>query len=87
MEADLVFLIGTRTDSVTTLNWTLPAKPEQGGPAVIQLDMEPWEVGNNYRAAVPLVGDARLALQDLLAAVENPTAVGARNASRIARAR
>jgi acetolactate synthase I/II/III large subunit len=84
MEADLLFLIGTRTDSVTTLNWTLPAKPEQGGPAVIQLDMEPWEVGNNYRAAVPLVGDARLALQDLLAAVENPAAVGARNASRIA---
>ncbi|MGI8858289.1 MAG: thiamine pyrophosphate-binding protein [Thermomicrobiales bacterium] len=84
MEADLIFLIGTRTDSVTTLNWTLPAKPEQGGPAVIQLDMEPWEVGNNYRAAVPLVGDARLALQDLLAAIENPTAVGARNASRIA---
>lgn len=84
MEADLLFLIGTRTDSVTTLNWTLPAKPEQGGPAVLQLDMEPWEVGNNYRAAVPLVGDARLALQDLLAAVENPATVGARNAPRIA---
>lgn len=84
MEADLLFLIGTRTDSVTTLNWTLPAKPERGGPAVIQLDMEPWEVGNNYRAAVPLVGDARLALEDLLAAVERPAAVGARNAPRIA---
>lgn len=84
MEADLVFLIGTRTDSVTTLNWTLPAKPEQGGPAVIQLDMEPWEIGNNYRAAVGLVGDARLALQDLLTAIEEPAAVGRRNAARIA---
>ncbi len=84
MDADLVFFIGTRTDSVTTLNWTLPAKPEQGGPAVLHLDMEPWETSNNYRTAVPLVGDARLALDDLLAAIDIPATVGQRNASRIA---
>jgi acetolactate synthase-1/2/3 large subunit len=83
-EADCIFFIGTRTDSVTTLNWSLPARPEQGGPAVIQLDVEPWEVGNNYHAAVALVGDARLALDDLLAAIDDPAAVGKRNAERIA---
>lgn len=84
MEADLVFFIGTRTDSVTTLNWSLPAKPERGGPTVVHLDVEPWETGNNYRAAVPLVGDARLGLDDLLSAIDDPTATGQRNASRIA---
>src|SRR5690242_9172119 len=84
MDADLVFFIGTRTDSVTTLNWSLPAKPERGGPAVIHLDVEPWEVGNNYHAAVPLVGDGRLALDDLLAAISSPSEVSERNAPRIA---
>ncbi len=84
MDADLVFFIGTRTDSVTTLNWSLPARPERGGPAVIHLDVEPWEVGNNYHAAVPLVGDARLALDDLLAAISSPSEVSERNAPRIA---
>ena len=84
MDADLVLFIGTRTDSVTTLNWSLPARPEMGGPTVIQLDVEPWEVGNNYRASVPLVGDARLALQDLLDATSDPAAIGKRNAARIA---
>ena len=83
MDADLIFFIGTRTDSVTTLNWSLPAKPEDGGPAVIHLDMEPWEVGNNYRAAVPLVGDARLGLEDLLSAIANPAIIGKQNLSRI----
>ncbi len=81
--ADLLILIGTRTDSVTTLNWTLPAKPEAGGPTVIHLDVEPYETGNNYDA-LPLVGDARLGLDDLLTAVENAAAVRARNAGYVA---
>ncbi len=84
MDADVAFFIGTRTDSVTTLNWSLPARPEAGGPTVIHLDVEPWEVGNNYRAAVALVGDARLALDDLLDAINDPARIGARNAPRIA---
>src|SRR5579884_368597 len=81
-DADLVLFVGTRTDSTTTHHWTVPAP--HGGPAVIQLDVEPWEIGNNYRLLVPLAGDAKLALRDLLAAVERPDRVTARNAVRIA---
>lgn len=65
--ADLVIFIGTRTDSVTTLDRTLPA---QGGPRIIHIDVDPWQPGNNYRTLVGVVGDAKLALRDLLEAVD-----------------
>ncbi len=60
---DLLILVGTRTDSTTTLNWTLPKK--HGGPNVIHIDVDPWQIGNNYKTDVGLVGDARLVLEDL----------------------
>lgn len=60
---DLLILVGTRTDSTTTLNWTLPAR--HGGPAVIHIDVDPWQIGNNYKTDVGLIGDARLVLEDL----------------------
>ncbi|MDQ3779233.1 MAG: thiamine pyrophosphate-binding protein [Chloroflexota bacterium] len=80
--ADLILFVGTRTDSTTTCHWTLP--PLHGGPTVIHLDVEPWEIGNNYRLQVGLAGDARLSLQDLLVAIERPERVAARHRQRIA---
>lgn len=68
--ADLVIFIGTRTDSVTTLDWSLPA-PD--GPRMIHIDVDPWQPGNTYRAEVGVVGDAQLALRDLLEAVDVST--------------
>jgi len=65
-EADLLLLIGTRTDSTTTLNWTLPAK--RPGPTVIHIDVDAWQIGNNYQTAVGLIGDAEASLLDLLSA-------------------
>jgi acetolactate synthase-1/2/3 large subunit len=79
--ADLVVFVGTRTDSTTTHHWHVP--PMEGGPAAIQLDVEPFEIGNNYRLAVPIAGDAKLSLIDLLAAIDRPTEIGARNRPRI----
>ena len=66
-EADLMVLIGTRTNSVTTLNWTLPPK---GQINVVQIDIDPGQVGQNYRADASIVGDAKLVLKDLLEAVD-----------------
>ena len=80
--ADLVVFIGTRTDSTTTHHWTLP--PLAGGPAAIQLDVEPYEIGNNYRLVAPLAGDAKLGLMDLLAAIDRPERIKARHQDRIA---
>jgi acetolactate synthase I/II/III large subunit len=75
-EADLMLLIGTRTDSTTTLNWTLPAKGP--GPIVVHIDVDAWQIGNNYQTAVGLIGDAEATLKDLLSAFGRQPADGDR---------
>ena len=62
-QCDLLILIGTRTDSTTTLNWTLPAK--RPGPRVIHIDVDAWQIGNNYETTVGLIADAKASLEDL----------------------
>ena len=79
-DADLVLYVGSRTDSTTTCHWTLP--PADNAPKVIQVDIEPFEVGKNYPLVVGLLGDAKLTLAALLEAIARPGAVGARNQAR-----
>lgn len=79
--ADLIIYVGSRTDSTTTHHWSVPEISNP--PAIIQIDVEPFEIGNNYRLEVPLAGDAGLTLLDLLDAVDDLAAVGARNRARI----
>jgi len=64
-EADLVFFIGSRTGGQTTVNWKIPGT----GTQVIQLDIEPLELGRNYPNSVSLAGDAKAKLQLLLAVI------------------
>ena len=66
-DCDLMILVGTRTDSTTTQNWTIPPKSRK--PTTIHIDVDPWQIGNNYQTAVGLIGDAKLALADLTAAL------------------
>ena len=75
-EADVVLLVGNRTNQNGTDSWKL--YPE--GAAFIHIDVEPQEVGRNYEA-MRLIGDARLtlaALTDRLEAMD----LGARHAAR-----
>ncbi len=65
--ADAVLYVGCKTDSVTTEHWTLP--PRATEKVIVQLDVDPVEVGRNYAVAAGLVGDARLGLADLLGAL------------------
>jgi acetolactate synthase I/II/III large subunit len=81
-DADLVLYVGSRTDSTTTCHWTLP--PIDHPPSVIQVDIEPFEVGNNYPLIVGIIGDAKLILAALLEAIPRPDVVAARNQPRIA---
>ncbi|MBI3763889.1 MAG: thiamine pyrophosphate-binding protein, partial [Chloroflexi bacterium] len=67
--ADLVMFVGCKADSVTTLNWTLPAG--DGSVTIIQIDVDPGEIGNTYPVAAGVVADARLALQALVAEVKS----------------
>jgi acetolactate synthase-1/2/3 large subunit len=64
-EADLVFFIGSRAGGHTTANWRIP----RAGAAVVQLDIDPAEIGRNYPAKVGLCGDAKATLRQLIEAV------------------
>ncbi len=63
-EADLVIFIGSHTGSQVTLDWRIP----RPGTAVIQIDLDPSELGRNYPASVCLLGDVKAVVQQLLGA-------------------
>ncbi|MFZ4806240.1 MAG: acetolactate synthase catalytic subunit [Hyphomicrobiaceae bacterium] len=63
-EADVILLVGNRTNQNGTDSWTLYPK----GRRYIHIDIDPMEVGRNYEA-VRLVGDAKLALEALTQAL------------------
>ncbi len=67
-ESDLLLFVGTRVNYVTTNDWSVPPKNFAG--KIIQIDVDGGEIGNNLRVDVGLCGDAKLALGDLIAAVE-----------------
>jgi len=62
-EADLVFYVGSKVNYVDSANWTVPDRNQP--PKIIQLDIDPTELGNNYPISVGLCGDARLTLESL----------------------
>ena len=61
-EADLVFFVGSRAGGQVTHFWRIPP----AGTQVIQLDIDPVELGRNYPNAVSLLGDARVTLRHLI---------------------
>lgn len=63
-EADVVLLVGNRTNQNGTDSWSLYPRNAR----YIQIDIDPSEIGRNYEA-VRLAGDARLALEALAAAM------------------
>ena len=62
-EADLVFLMGTKTGQLAYADWTLFAP----GTRIIHLDIDPTEPGRNFIPDAVLVGDIRETLRALLA--------------------
>lgn len=68
-DSDLVFFIGSRAGDMTTDHYTTPRK----GTPVIQLDVNPGEIGRIYPVKVALVGDAMVTLSRLLEAVSVQT--------------
>ncbi len=64
--ADTVVFVGCRAGSVTTERWRHPAP---GAARIVHLDADPAVIGASYRPDAAVVGDARLALEALDAAI------------------
>ena len=60
-EADVVFFVGSHAGGQVTANWRIPAV----GTQVIQLDIDPEQLGRNYPNMVPLLGDAKVTLRQM----------------------
>ena len=67
-ESDLVFVVGCRLSEVTTQSYRLPHRNQ----AVIQIDLDPGEVGAVVPVERGLVADARSALAALLTQAPSP---------------
>lgn len=65
-EADLVVFIGSHTGSQVTLDWKIPSI----GTPVIQVDIDPSELGRSYPTKVALLGDAKATLRRLMEVLE-----------------
>jgi len=81
-EADVVLLAGTKAGSGPTFGWTLPS----AGQAIVQLDLDPAELGRAFPVAAAVLADARPGLRGLLTALDEATGAPDRAAwrSRIA---
>jgi acetolactate synthase-1/2/3 large subunit len=63
-EADLVIYVGSDTGDQVTNNFTLP----RPGVPVIQIDIDPAELGRNFAGAIGLLADPRAAMEQLTTA-------------------
>jgi acetolactate synthase-1/2/3 large subunit len=63
--SDLVIFIGSHTGSQVTNDWRIPPT----GTPVIQLDIDPAELGRNYPNKVSVLGDAKVSTRRLIEAL------------------
>ncbi|HET9999631.1 MAG TPA: thiamine pyrophosphate-binding protein [Ktedonobacteraceae bacterium] len=64
-EADCILYLGTKVNSLVTLKGTIPARGQ--AVTVLQLDVDPNELGNNVLATIAACGDLKESLAALLA--------------------
>ena len=70
-EADCLFYLGTKVNSLVTLKGTIPA-PGQS-VTVLQIDIDPHELGNNVPATIAACGDVKESLAALLGIARSRT--------------
>jgi acetolactate synthase-1/2/3 large subunit len=74
-EADVLLYIGCKMGSVSTINWTMPSENSSkiGGSKILQIDLNPEMLGNNFQNTLSVAGDAKLVVQDLLTLLKAKT--------------
>ena len=60
-ESDLVIYVGSAVGDQVTHNWKIPKE----GTQVIQIDINPSELGRNYRSTLGILGDAQVTVKKL----------------------
>ncbi|MGI6096907.1 MAG: biosynthetic-type acetolactate synthase large subunit [Dethiobacteria bacterium] len=65
-EADLIVAVGARFDDRVTGKLETFAT----GAKIVHIDIDPAEIGKNVRADIPIVGDVRLVIEELLCKVK-----------------
>ena len=63
-EADTLLYIGCKMGSVSTIKWTMPSSPKNR--KILQIDLNPVMLGNNFENTLSIAGDAKLVAEDLL---------------------
>jgi acetolactate synthase-1/2/3 large subunit len=71
-ESDTLLYIGCKMGSVSTINWTMPANADQR--TILQIDLDPEMLGNNFKNALSIAGDAKLVAEDLSILLKSRTA-------------
>jgi acetolactate synthase-1/2/3 large subunit len=66
--ADLALFVGSQTGGLLTHFWRIPP----ANTPVIQIGIDPSDLGRNYPGAVSLLGDAKLTLEALIALTGEP---------------
>jgi acetolactate synthase-1/2/3 large subunit len=69
-QADVILALGCRFSDLHTSSWTPGMTYNIPPTRLVQVDIDPQEIGRNYPVAVGVVGDCQLVLQQILAAVK-----------------
>ena len=62
LQADLGLALGTRFNNVGTAAWRIPDRKTQ----LVQIDIEPTQIGRNYTVDLALTGDIKAILREML---------------------
>ncbi len=63
-EADTLLYIGCKMGSVSTINWSMPSQGSD--QKILQIDVNPEMLGNNFQNTLSVAGDAKLVVEDLV---------------------
>lgn len=61
-ETDVLLVIGASLNQITTMSWDPNLKPSR---CLLHINIDPTEIGKNYRADIPLIGDARTIVNEI----------------------
>ena len=71
LESDLILALGTTFSEGTTLRFSQEAIPERA--KIIQIDIDPQELGRNYPTQLSIQADAKAALRAIIDGIKNKT--------------